>query len=89
MRRAAVWKARLFLCLCERTPVHDRGPASSTLLVQLRQSDAFVTIKQKRASTVPFIKEMKQRDSVIMDSSFSSARVDVSAQGLLVRGECI
>lgn len=71
MNRVAIWKAFLFFCLCECTPIHNRVPASSILFVQLRQNDTFVIIKQKWASTVPFIKEMKQINSVIMDSIFS------------------
>lgn len=71
MNRVAVWKAFLFFCLCECTPIHNRVPASSILFVQLRQNDTFVIIKQKWASTVPFTKEMKQINSVIIDSIFS------------------
>lgn len=71
MNRVAIWKAFLFFCLCECTLIHNRVPASSILFVQLRQNDTFVIIKQKWPSTVPFIKEMKQINSVIMDSIFS------------------
>lgn len=71
MNRVAIWKAFLFFCLWECTPIHNRVPASSILFVQVRQNDTFVIIKQKWPSTVPFIKEMKQINSVIMDSIFS------------------